>query len=210
MTEKNIQELWHWGLPLANHVTERACLFFAERARTSKGRSCPPLFANELPPQGSLENKPSKSLKQPAAGIRAFVSERLCLRLGAPFHPFGSPVSVHLPCHSPFTNPSAPAAAFSQLLALLHCTTRGLDESSVAAVRGEGWCCRAASAMLGRGGGSDAEGETRFHATPHHRQEHASPGIKGTAVIPTAIPALRDLQGRGSKPLHLFLFFRRT
>lgn len=60
--------------------------------------------------------------------------------------------------------------------------------------------------MLGRGGGSGTEGETRFHATPHHRQERASPGIKGTAVISTAIPALRDLQGKGSKPLHLFLF----
>ena len=122
MTEKNIQELLHWGLPLANCVTKRACLFFAEHAYTSKGRSCLPVFANELPSQGSLENTPSKSLKQPAAGITAFVSEPLCLLLGAPFHPFGSPVRVHLPCHYPFTNPSAPAVAFLQLLAL--CTAQ--------------------------------------------------------------------------------------
>lgn len=60
--------------------------------------------------------------------------------------------------------------------------------------------------MLRRGGSSTSKGETPLHTAPHHRQEHTSPGNKGTSVIPTAIPTPRDLQGRGSKLLYLVLF----
>lgn len=121
-----IQELLHQGLPLANRVTERACLFFAEHVYTSKGRSSLSVFANELPPQGSLENTLPKSLKQPAAGITASVmSEPLHLLLRAPFHLWFSCVcapALPFPFHKP------PAA-----ISHVHCMMCGLSENRVAA-----------------------------------------------------------------------------
>lgn len=184
-----------------------ACLLFAEHAYTSKGRSCLPVFANELPPQGSLKNTQSKSLKQSAVGITAFVPEPLCLLLRAPFHPFDSHMCVHLPRHYPFTNPSAPAVAFLQLLTL--CTAQHVASAragwqpSAGMADAVGLLCKCNAQkgrqQQGRGG----------NPLPHHtnlRQEHASPGKKETAVIPAAIPTPRYLQGRGPKLLHLFLF----
>lgn len=127
-----------------------------------------------------MENTLSKSLKQPAAGITAFVTEPLCLLLGAPFHPVGCPVCVHLPCHDPSTSPSAPAAAL----------LRGLNESRVAALRGDGWCCRAAVQVQCSEGEAAAHPRGKPPSTPHRITGRSTParGIRGPVSSPRPSP----------------------
>lgn len=97
----------------------------------------------------------------------------------SPFYGFGSPVHSHMLGHHLFTNLSAPAEAFLQLLSL--CT----------ASRGAGW-----------------QPSMKKKSTSTHATSEAGVFLRNqdVSVIPTAIPAPRDLQRTRSNFYKYFFF----
>lgn len=135
------------------------------------------------------------------------MSKSLCLLLIAPYHLFSSPVHVHLPCHYPFTNPSAPAVAFLQLLALctawLRASTRtrrqhsvGMTDTIVSASV-QAWCSEGevAAGLMGKPTSTpyiSQAGPSRKQG--HHCHSRGRPHPQGPA-------------GKRIKTITLFLFF---
>lgn len=147
-----------------------------------KGCICQPVSANELPPQGSLENT---LLLRALSMTLALLCACTCLAITF------SQTPLHLQrlfcSYCPFAMPQGQQDGS-------HPWGRLVRQG----------CC--ASTTLRREGSSGAEGEIHFHTMPHHRQEYSSLRNQDITVIPIAILPPKDLQRTRSNYYTYFFF----
>lgn len=154
-----------------------------------------------------MENSSSKSLKQLAAGIIAFVFKSLFLLLIAPYHVSSSPVCVHLPCYYPFTNASAPAVAFLQLLALCTAQLRASTRTEWQHSMGKTDTIASASVLVQSSEGEAAAGLIGKPTSAPRISQAGPTREQGDHCHSRGHPHSQEPAGKRIKTITLFLFF---